>query len=99
METGIISMINPQRGMIGVTLSDRTYSAIEILDSIDFNDDLFGQKVYGPLREEGSCDLILKSDSGKFKISAIIQNAEGILNHIIERVGLGCEIYCSREYL
>lgn len=35
MEEGIISMINPQRGMIGVTLINKTYSAIEILDNID----------------------------------------------------------------
>ncbi len=69
MPKGRIAILNHNRGMYAVELSDGSYSVFELLDTNEIeSEDL----ISGPLDDEGSCRLYNISESEEFE--AMIQN-------------------------
>lgn len=69
MAKGTICLLNHNRGMYAVELSDGSYSVFELLDSNEINlEDI----ITGPLDEEGSC--ILKNVTENETFDAMVQN-------------------------
>jgi hypothetical protein len=70
MLKGEIAILNHNRGMYAVQLSDGSYSVFELLDSNEIN---LEDVISGPLDEEGNCTLQNVTENEIFE--AIIQNA------------------------
>jgi hypothetical protein len=69
MDKGHIAILNHNRGMYAVQLSDGSYTVFESLDTIEIN---MEDVISGTLDEEGDCTLKNLSENDEF--DAIIQN-------------------------
>ncbi|SDH52383.1 hypothetical protein [Mucilaginibacter gossypii] len=70
MPKGTVCILNHNRGMYAVELSDGSYSVFELLDTNEIN---LEDVISGPLDEEGSCTLSNLTENEAFE--AMIQNA------------------------
>lgn len=69
MPKGEIAILNHNRGMYAVQLSDGSYSVFELLDSNEIN---LEDVISGPLDELGSCELRNLTENETF--DAMVQN-------------------------
>ena len=69
MPKGRVAILNDNRGMYAVELSDGSYSVFELLDT---NEISAGDIISGDLDEEGSCTLNNLTENEEF--DAMVQN-------------------------